>query len=196
MMNNTRPNKRRIYFIDKAFQAKFILKFCFLVLLGGILTAAVLYFFTMRSATISIVDSRVAVRSTLDFLLPVLIQTLLVVMVLMSLATVFVTLFVSHKIAGPLYRFRKELELLGEGNFSSNFGIRSTDQLKELSSALNDMITKTRSQIKTLKDDYSCLREKLDSIQDDEVFEQKRTSFNELKVISRGLNQKIDYFKT
>jgi len=105
-MKNKAHERRRIRVVRMGFQRNFILKFCAVVAAGGLLTIGILYVLALRSTTVSIVDSRVAVKSTADFLLPVLIQTVLVVVVLTSAAAIAVTLFVSHRIAGPLYRLK------------------------------------------------------------------------------------------
>lgn len=140
-------NRRRNYFIERSFQARFILKFCMLVALGSLLTIGILYFIGMRSTTVAIVNSRVVVKSTADFLLPVLIQTVLVVMVLVSIAAIIVTLFVSHKIAGPLYRLKKAMHSLGEGNFSIEIKLRKLDQLKDIAEAFNAMARKLKERL-------------------------------------------------
>lgn len=195
-MQEARPYKRRIYFIEKEFQAKFILKFCALVVIGGLLTTGMLYLLAMQSTTVSIVNSRVVVKTTADFILPILIQTVIIVMIIVSLATVVVTLFASHKIAGPLYRFKKVMKTLGEGDFSEDFRIRLHDQLQDLAEAFNNMITKIRSEIKTLRGDLLSLKEKLDNISEEEVTEHKRWYLSELKKITAELNKIIHYFKT
>lgn len=189
-------SKRRNYFIDKKFQTRFILKFCFLVAVGGLLTIGIVYLLAMRSTTVSFVNSRAVVRTTADFILPLLIQTVLIVVVIMSLATIIVTLFVSHKIAGPLYRFKKVLEALEQGDFSSSFKIRRLDQLQGIADAFNAMITRIRIQLKALKENLQDLKEKLDNISEQEVAEHKRSIFNELKKISEELNKITRYFKT
>jgi len=189
-------NKRRNYFIDKEFQTKFILKFCLLVALGGLLTIGILYFLAMQSTTVSIVNSRVVVRSTADFILPILIQTVVIVMVLVGLATIAVTLFVSHKIAGPLYHFKKVVEALSEGNFSSNFSIRNLDQLQPLADAFNNMITKTREQLNILKGNFLSLKEKVNSFSENEVADNKKYHLIELKKMTENLNKIIQHFKS
>lgn len=192
----SRTYKRRNYFIEKSFQAKFILKFCALVALGGILTIGLLYLIAMQSTTVSFVNSRVVVRTTADFILPILIQTVAIVTVIVGLATIAVTLFVSHKIAGPLYRFKKVMEELEEGNFPQDFHIRQFDQLQDLAVTFNNMIKKTRDEIKSLKDNFSSFREKLNGILEHEVPEHKRLLLHELKKISEELDKALHYFKT
>ncbi|MDP6686286.1 MAG: hypothetical protein QGI05_04970, partial [Candidatus Omnitrophota bacterium] len=92
-MTKAKGYKRRTYFIDKKFQTKFILKFCALVAVGGFLTIGILYCLAVQSTTVSFVDSRVVVQTTADFILPILLQTVLIVMIVVSFATIFITLF-------------------------------------------------------------------------------------------------------
>lgn len=196
MENAPKPKfKRRILFIEKKFQAKFILKFCALVLLGGLLTVGMLYLFAMQSTTVSIVDSRVVVRTTADFLLPVLIQTVLIVTVIVSIATISVTLFISHKIAGPLYRFKKTFDELAEGDFSGDFRIRHLDQLQDLASNFNRMITRLREHLGLLKSNFITLKEKVDKIAEHETSPAGRSLLAELKESCERLKKAFDYFK-
>ena len=188
--------KRRIYFIDKKFQTKFILKFCALVAIGGLLTIGIIYFLAMQSTTVSILNSRVAVRTTADFILPILAQTVVIVVVIIGLAAVMITLFFSHKIAGPLYRFKKVMEALEKGDFSSGFKIRRLDQLQDLADTFNSMIARITSELVALKNNFYTLKEKLNNISENEVVEHKRAYLNELKKISEELNRIINYFKT
>lgn len=187
--------KRRIYFIEKQFQTRFILKFCAIVAIGGLLTIGIIYLLAMQSTTVSFINSRVVVRTTADFILPILIQTVVIVMIIVSLATIVVTLFVSHKIAGPLYRFKKVIKALEEGDFSEDFRIRLHDQLQDLAGAFNNMITKTRFQIKALRDNFLSLKERLDNISEHEIAEHKRSILSELKGIASELNRIIHHFK-
>jgi len=181
MDNIQAVNKRKNYFIDKEFQTRFVLKFCLLVVLAAIITTAILYFVSKQSTTVSILDSRVMVRSTADFLLPILIQTVLAVMVILGLATIIVTLLFSHKIAGPLYRFKKAIEEIKLGNLSANFHLRNYDQLQDLSDEVNAMIDTTREKINLIKADVANLKLKKGNISEQDIEE---------------LDKKINYFKT
>ncbi len=188
-------NKRRIYLIDKKFQLNFIFRFCTLVIIGGLLTILGLYLLAGQAATVSFVNTKVVVKTTADFILPILIQTVAIVVIIVGLATIFVTLRVSHKIAGPLYRFKKVMEALGMGDFSNNFKIRRLDQLQDLADEFNAMITKTRAELKTLKDSFASLKDKLDNISEQDVYENKKAYLKELKVVSQQIRQIIDHFK-
>lgn len=60
--------------------------------------------------------------------------------------TIHWTLF-SHKIAGPLYRFRKVFQEISEGNLSIQAAIRKKDCLKNDASSIDDMIIALRTRI-------------------------------------------------
>jgi methyl-accepting chemotaxis protein len=181
MASNQLHNKRRNYFIDKGFQGMFILKFCLIVICSSLLTAGIMYFLGRKSTTVSILDSRVVVLGTANFLLPLLIQTALVVLVIVGIATIAVTLFFSHKIAGPLYRFRKVIEALGEGDFSLHFRIRDYDQLQNLGKELNAMIENIKIKINAVKENISKLKKKSGNISQEDLEE---------------LDRNINYFKS
>jgi nitrogen fixation/metabolism regulation signal transduction histidine kinase len=136
------------------------------------------------------------VRSTADFLLPVLIQTVVIVTIFVGLATVAVTLFVSHKIAGPLYHLKKAMGELGEGDFSSDFHIRDLDQLQGLAEAFNGMIAGIRKQLNLTKATSASLKEKMNNLSEAEVAEHKKSLLAELKNTSKELDKIIRYFKS
>ncbi|MGE5279317.1 MAG: hypothetical protein ACM3L6_01050 [Deltaproteobacteria bacterium] len=178
-------HRRKIYFIEKQFQTRFILRFCLLAVAAGLVTVALVYLFASRAATVSIVDARVVVRSTADFILPVLTQTVAVVVVAVGLATIALTLFHSHKLAGPLYRFRKVLETLEAGDFSAGFSIRDLDQLQTLADALNGVVARNKERLAGAKEALAALEKHVDEGRLDAA-----------KAALRDVRQKLDQFKT
>ena len=156
-------NKRRNYFIDKKFQSNFILRFCFLVVATGLALMAILYAIAGKANTVSFVNSRVIVQNTANFLFPLLIQTFVVSTIVVGLAAIVATLFVSHRIAGPLYRFKKVLASLGEGDFSLSCKIRRKDALQDVAAAFNDMITSARQNFDLIDKDLKNLKGKLEA---------------------------------
>ena len=151
-------NKRRNYFIDKKFQSNFILKFCILVAATGELIMSALYILAKNATTVSFVNSRVVVQSTADFLFPVLGQTFIVAIVLISSATIIFTLFVSHRIAGPAFRFKKVLKDLMDGNFRGECNIRKGDSLRDVAAAINNVMENMRLALKEIDISISDLK--------------------------------------
>ncbi|MCX5715610.1 MAG: HAMP domain-containing protein [Candidatus Omnitrophica bacterium] len=140
-------NKRRHYFIRKAFQAKFILKFCGLIILACLLMGCLVYFLSAKTVTTSFQNLRLDVRSTKDFLLPALLLSSLVAIIFISTACVIIVLFVSHRIAGPLYHLEKSMEQIASGDLTVETHLRKNDEAKALAGSLNDLARKLREDI-------------------------------------------------
>ncbi|RLB33791.1 MAG: hypothetical protein DRH12_18025 [Deltaproteobacteria bacterium] len=151
---SNKPYKRKQYFIDKSFQTKFILKFCLIVIVSSILIGGILFFLSRNSTTVAIENTKVQVKSTSSFILPLMVETLLVVSIFSAIAVLVLTLFISHKISGPLYRLKKEIDALGNGDLKVNFNIRTGDQLQNLSESLNEMVISLRRKNSELRDKF------------------------------------------
>ena len=143
--------QRRNYYIDKRFQTKFIFQFCLLVAFGSALTVVLICWLAQHSTTVGIVHGRVAVHTTAEYLLPLLLQTVFVELVIVSLAAIAMTLLVSHKIAGPLFRLKIMLAQLGEGDVTSRMKLREDDQLQQVAVAYNEAVERINGKIKAVK---------------------------------------------
>lgn len=72
-------------------------------------------------------------------------------MALVIVQIVMLTIFFSHKVAGPVYRFEKVCHNMIEGNYTDEVHLRRGDELKNLSVLLNEVIRKTRERLNALK---------------------------------------------
>lgn len=140
MANNERPFKRKTYFIKKSFQFRFILKFCLVILAGVIVSTGILFFFSSGTLTSSFQDSRLVIKNTSLAILPVVLYTNLITLGLITIASIAVTLLVSHKLAGPMFRFEKDLEEIAKGNLSKRIRLREKDQMMDFAESMNNMI--------------------------------------------------------
>ena len=59
---------------------------------------------------------------------------------LAMLVSAFLSVFVTHRFAGPLYRFHQVVEQIAAGDLSTGFKLRKGDDLVELETALNRAI--------------------------------------------------------
>ena len=150
---------RRVYFIERKFQTGFILKFCALIIISSLLTGILVYFLSQRSTTVVFEHSRALVKSTSDFLLPLLIQTIVIVSIIVAIATVILTLFISHRIAGPLYRLKRQLGSIGIGDLSGDFSLRKDDQLKDIANSMSAMIKGLRDIISDSKNHWNSFKD-------------------------------------
>jgi methyl-accepting chemotaxis protein len=153
MSQNITPYKRRHYFVKKDFQFKVILKFCLLLLIGAMISTGLLFLFSQDTLTSTFRGSRLEIRTTAMVILPAILYTNLITLGFISVATIIVTLFISHKLAGPLFRFEKEIREIGEGDLSKNIHLRKNDQLNAMAEDLNRMCESLREKITGIRDD-------------------------------------------
>ena len=149
---------RRRYFIKSTFQLKMILQFIFILVLAGFILGFELYIFTSNELDTKLFNAHMRIINTWDILLPTIILTLISVFILVSLITVYTVIYLSHKIAGPLYKFEKVSEEIGKGNFKVNAKLRKKDELLPLQYAFENMIENLQGKIMNFKRNYENLR--------------------------------------
>ena len=82
-----------------------------------------------------------------------LVMPLFLTFVCLGLHTVLLT----HRIAGPVYRFRKMFEGVGEGNIARDVKLRKGDFLDELAQAYNASMVNLRTDIDDLRAEAQAL---------------------------------------
>ena len=132
-------HKRRNYFIDKGFQTEFILKFCGLVGIGCVAFSVILYVLSKNTLTTSFENSRLVLKSTADYILPVLLLGGSIVAFIMAISASIVVILMTHRIAGPMYIFEKYAQQVGSGELSADLKIRKKDQFQNMVNAFNTM---------------------------------------------------------
>jgi len=139
------PDRRKNYYIKKRIQRNFILKFFTLLLLGALISGVIIYSMSRGALTTTFDNSRLAIRSTADFILPSVLLSGMAVIVIIGFAAIVMTLFASHKIAGPLYHIGRDIDELTSGNLNVRFVLRGGDEIKELAYKLDSMAQSLKS---------------------------------------------------
>ncbi|HEX2957258.1 MAG TPA: hypothetical protein VHO70_10530 [Chitinispirillaceae bacterium] len=88
-----------------------------------------------------------------DYQKNVLSALLLVVgggLMLVIVQIVLLTVFFSHKVAGPIYRFEKACNSVIEGDYTSEIKLRKGDEMQNLALLLNEAIKVSRNRLKIL----------------------------------------------
>ena len=166
MRENKPGYRRKIHYIKKEFQFRFIVKFCLLVLVGGLISTAILAFFSKGTLTSTFENSRLVIEKTSIAILPAVIYTNLITLVLITGATIGVTLLISHKLAGPMFRFEADLKVIGTGDLTKVVRLRKEDQIKDMVQSLNDMTASLHGKVAGVRSQVSQLRDCLSQTQD------------------------------
>ncbi len=157
-MLNKSVKQRSRYFIQGAFQLKIILRFIVILILGGIILGVELYFLASNDLEIKLYQAHLRIINTMDILLPIIIITSISVFILLSIITVYTVLYLSHKIAGPLYKFEKITDEIGHGNLNVNVKLRKKDELLPLQTAFENMIENLKVKIMNFKNNLKAIK--------------------------------------
>lgn len=143
---------KKQYFIEKRLQTKYALLTVALLLVYTLLFAVILftpYIFKLETGT-TLEEKAAAAKLLLELHKSVWPALGLVVAILGT-----VSIFVTHRIAGPVYRFKRDLSEVCAGNLDISFRLRRRDDLKDLAESLNMVIAELRTCVRTLQEDQA-----------------------------------------
>ncbi|GAB6062733.1 hypothetical protein [Deferrisoma palaeochoriense] len=150
-VSQARP-RRRILLIERTFQIRFIAKMTAVVVLGTALTGGLLYILANQEFGRAFYSAHYQARSSWELLLPAVLVASFVSMALVAAAATFLTLYSSHKIGGPLYRFRANLQAIGDGDLTLVTRLREGDELQGFTEAMNEMTQRLREKVGEARD--------------------------------------------
>lgn len=130
-------HKRRQFFINKEFQGKYIFNAFIAVAVGSVLFALVFSFFSSNSLSIVYENYHLKLGTTPSLLLNKILSTQWLFIVLAGIAVAVATLFFSHRVAGPVYRFEKTLDSMTAKDLSCYIRLRRKDEGKVLAEKIN-----------------------------------------------------------
>lgn len=182
-------NRRRNYLIKKTFQFKFIFAFAILLLIECALIVGFFVYVSKGTITTGYVNSILKVESSANFFLVSFLLISAIVFVGVVLASTAVLIFLSHRVAGPLYKFEKFLQSVESGNLTGRIVLRKTDQLAELKSAMNSLVVSLDKRLGLLKARVSELEAVLASPNSAETVAKARAA-------TRAIKTELDRFLT
>ena len=133
-----KQHKRRNFFIKKDFQGKLILGY-FLFVTGGCLFFIVLLgSFSADTLTISYSNNNLQLGQTPIILLKEILAAHWIFIISGSVFIVIAAMLITHRIAGPMFRFEKSLDNMLKKNLNDTIFLRTKDEGKELAKKIND----------------------------------------------------------
>lgn len=163
-MSNMKKHKRRNFFIKKDFQGKLILGYFLFVSAGCLFFIFLFSLFAADTLTISYTNNDLQLGQTPLMLLR---KTLAAHWVFIVVGAVFIVLgamLLTHRIAGPLFRFEKTLERMKQGDLTDTIFLRSKDEGKELAGKINDFNEGLSTKIRDLNTNSEGVQELLHQI--------------------------------
>lgn len=127
---------RKRVVVKPGFQFKIALKLTLYIVIYSLLLGLVIFYPLYRELNSAVgIEEQANVSSIILYLHKRIWPGLLAVAVLAGIQSIFS----SHRIAGPMYRFEKMVGDLTRGNYSARIRIRKTDEFKEMAILLNGL---------------------------------------------------------
>lgn len=193
--------RRRNYFINRDFQVRFTIKFLIVIVIEAILAIGLFLYLSRGTLTTGFIGSDFRIARTSEFFLPTLLVSNLIIIGITAIIGIAVMVYMSHRIAGPLYRFEKILTDIGRGDLTQRFKLRDNDQLSELSESITELTTtmdKRISDIKLRTHDLTGLLQDIQTTGPSKPSDSKEFE-NLLREVSeniQALEEVVNYFKT
>lgn len=141
---DTKPNifKRRTIFIKKKQQLQYM-ALIVLSVLAGLLIMALELTFTLSE----VFDQYPVLLQPLYDHFPALAYSFVYKLIIYVVFVVLISAILSHKMAGPVYRFEQTCKAIAKGDFSQRVHLRKGDQLMELQDEFNKMMDRVEAEI-------------------------------------------------
>jgi len=150
--------RRKKYFIKPGFQSRLTAIFILIVIIVANIVGALVYGFSVEKLESNLVEEAklpVDSKQLGQALLPgVIIAELISIFVV-----AFICIFVTHTIAGPVYRMEKVVRNIGEGDLTHFIKLLPKDELKDLADAMNEMTMGLRNKIISFKENVASIRD-------------------------------------
>ena len=131
-----------------------LLLFVVFLILGVTILGLVLYVFSSSELDTRLFEAHSRIMNSWEILFPTIILTTISVFILVFLITLYLVIYLSHKIAGPLYKFEMIADEIGNGNFKVNVKLRKKDELIPLQTAFENMLDNLHSKIMDFKRNF------------------------------------------
>lgn len=136
-----KPYKRRNYFINKEFQGRQVLVYFSMVVLGTVLFSLLFGVITTNTMSISYDNYTLQVGTTPKVLFHKFFTAEWLFILVGGLTVAIIAIFLSHRVAGPLYKLEHSVEAMIHGNFAACIYLRRKDEGQGLAKKLNQLNT-------------------------------------------------------
>src|SRR6185369_5660541 len=148
---------RRIYFIDRKLQTRFILNFVLIVICWAAATVGMYTYLVEKKLDSIRYSSHVDIKTAGDLLLPVTLGTHLISLLVFAAILAFAMQAVWKKLSPPLYSLKKDLARIAAGDLTSEVSLCKGEEFQNLAGELEQMRQGLRENIIRIKDQQQVL---------------------------------------
>jgi methyl-accepting chemotaxis protein len=184
-------HKRRQFFIDKEYQGRYIFNAFISIVVGSVIFALIFALFSSNTFSIVYEDYHLRLGTTPGLLLNKIFSAQWLFIILGGIAIAVAALFLSHRVAGPFFRFEKSLEEMMAGDISGRIQLRKNDEGKRLAEKINGLADMMAVSLGEIRQDAEEIRkscnalESADGVSLEEITRIKELNEHSLKIIRK-----------
>jgi methyl-accepting chemotaxis protein len=144
-------SKRKIYFIQKDMQSRFILRFAVAVTSWAAMTMLLFAYFAGKKLDDVRYSSHIDIQSTMELLFPITFGTQAVSMLIFIGILAYAIRSLWQKLSSPLYAVKKSMEKIAGGDLTNKVVLRKKDEFQDLATDLEGMRLGLREKIDRIK---------------------------------------------
>lgn len=164
-------HSRKHYLILPSYQIRLVAFMSLVIFFGSILHGFFLYQITSKNIQDGFLSAHNRLRSTWEILKPAIIVTNGLSFLLMSVILLILTIFISHRLIGPMFKVAGQLKRISSGKLhQASLRLRAGDEGQVLCEAVNELQDKFRQRFIKLRK----LRAELDTGSCDKDFLKKQ----------------------
>jgi methyl-accepting chemotaxis protein len=177
--------QRRTVLIKRQLQFKYVALVFLSVLCASLIIGGDIYY-NMYRLIVSEAPSLAASAAQFNTIILVKLLLYLALMLLISV-------FVSHRFAGPIFRFEKSAQIVAKGDLTHRVSLRTGDELMELQEEFNAMISSLQALVQKDRSLASRLAGLIDEV--DKKLPEGSAVREEMAALKRELQQLTQAFK-
>lgn len=190
--------KRKQYLIAKKFQLKYVGLILLLMFLTAALCSYVVYYTSMLLLGEKLAN--VYPQGRLISMVKIVNLKILLSLILISPLVAVIGVFLSHGIAGPIYRMEKFMADVASGNLTARITLRRKDELVTLADGINYLVDSLRDAVMTEKTHLNKVAAQLTNLKkalETKPIDQSLVSeaLNRVSSAEKDLNKAFDRYK-
>jgi len=145
---NKRNRRKKLNLaVKREFQMWLLARIFGVVFVSALAAILILYFYSRQEISSSFYTAHIQIRRISDLLIPVMAAGAFVSL----LSGIVLAMFLPQKLAGPIYRIQKSLEVIAGGNLTEHIVLRRNDTLMDLADSVNETTAGLRTKIREIK---------------------------------------------
>jgi nitrogen fixation/metabolism regulation signal transduction histidine kinase len=152
----TQKFQRKTVLVKRSLQLRYIAMVFLSVLVASMIVGGTIYWSLTR---VLLTECPSAADSVIQFNSVLVVKTALYLLLMSA-----ISLYVSHRFAGPIYRFEKSAQVVSGGDLTHRVSLRTGDELMELQEEFNGMVSSLQTLVQKDRNLAQRLSERVDDL--------------------------------